>query len=242
MRLRKKLSIIIPCYNEERYLPRVLQNIYKVNLPENIRKEIIIINDGSTDNTYNIIEESKIAFLGTEIKVVHNNINCGKGACVIEGIKLATGDYIIIQDADLEYDPKEYPKLLAPILDGHADVVYTSRLRGDEPRRVMFFYHTLGVAFLTFLSNLFTQLNLTDVHSGYKLFKSDILKKINLKEQRFGFDTEATAKICRMKGIRIYEVGIAYYGRRYDEGKKIRWTDGLKAIGWTIKYNIFQRN
>ena len=220
----------------------MLQNINKVTLPENIRKEIIIINDGSTDNTYKIIEESKTAFPETDVKTVHNNINRGKGACVIEGINLATGDYIIIQDADLEYDPKEYPKLLAPILDGHADVVYSSRLRGDEPRRVMFFYHTLGVALLTFLSNLFTQLNLTDVHSGYKLFKSDILKKINLKEQRFGFDTEVTAKICRMKGIRIYEIGIAYYGRRYDEGKKIRWTDGLKAIGWTIKYNIFQRN
>ena len=183
----------------------------------------------------------KIPFFYNEIKIINHNTNKGKGACVIAGIAVSTGDYIIIQDADLEYDPKEYCKLLQPILDGHADIVYTSRMRGSEPRRVMFFYHTLGVHFLTFLSNLFTRLNLSDIHSGYKLFKSDILKQIRLEEQRFGFDTEVTAKITRIKKIRIYEVGISYYGRRYDEGKKIRWTDGIKAIGWTLKYNLIKR-
>lgn len=240
--MEQTLSIIIPCFNEERYLKRVLENIKKTTLPNNIHKEIIIVNDASTDDSGSIINEFANQSSRHELKVINHQTNQGKGACVIDAIKLATGDYIIIQDADLEYDPKEYSKLLAPMLEGHADVVYTSRLRGDEPRRVMFFYHTLGVSFLTFLSNLFTQLNLTDVHSGYKLFKSEILKKVRLKEKGFGFDTEVTAKICRIKGIRIYEVGIAYYGRRYAEGKKIRWTDGLKAIGWTIKYNIFQRN
>ncbi len=240
--MEQTLSIIIPCFNEERYLKRVLENIKKTTLPNNIHKEIIIVNDASTDQSGAIIDEFVNQSSRHELKVLNHQTNQGKGACVIDAIELATGDYIIIQDADLEYDPKEYSKLLAPMLEGHADVVYTSRLRGDEPRRVMFFYHTLGVSFLTFLSNLFTQLNLTDVHSGYKLFKSEILKKVRLKEKGFGFDTEVTAKICRIKGIRIYEVGIAYYGRRYAEGKKIRWTDGLKAIGWTIKYNIFQRN
>lgn len=237
--MEKKLSIIIPCYNEENYIGLILKKVEATPLPENIKKEVIIIDDHSSDNTVSIIKQFMSFTSACEVKLKANSINSGKGACVIEGIALSTGDYIIIQDADLEYDPKEYPKLLTPVLEGYADIVYTSRLRGDAPRRVMFFYHTLGVSLLTFLSNLLTQLNLTDIHSGYKLFKADILKSIPLKEKRFGFDTEVTAKISKLRNVRIYEIGISYYGRRYSEGKKIRWTDGLKAIFWTFKYNIF---
>lgn len=237
--MEKKLSIIIPCYNEENYIGLILKKIEATPLPENIKKEIIIVDDHSSDNTLAIIKQFINLTIACEVKLKANLKNSGKGACVMEGIALSTGNYIIIQDADLEYDPKEYPKLLAPVLEGYADIVYTSRLRGDAPRRVMFFYHTLGVSLLTFLSNLLTQLNLTDIHSGYKLFKADILKSIPLKEKRFGFDTEVTAKISKLRNVRIYEVGISYYGRRYKEGKKIRWTDGLKAIFWTFKYNIF---
>ena len=237
--MEKKLSIIIPCYNEENYIGLILKKIEATPLPENIKKEIIIIDDNSSDNTLAIINKFIKDSATNEVKLKTNIKNRGKGACVMEGITLTTGNYIIIQDADLEYDPKEYSKLLTPMLEGYADIVYTSRLRGDAPRRVMFFYHTMGVALLTFLSNLLTQLNLTDIHSGYKLFKAEILKGITLNEKRFGFDTEITAKISKLKNVRIYEVGISYYGRSYGEGKKIRWTDGLKAIFWTFKYNIF---
>jgi glycosyltransferase involved in cell wall biosynthesis len=237
--LKKRLSIIIPCFNEDRYINSVLTKITNVLLPANISKEIVIVNDGSTDETASIIQDFKSPESETTIKIVHRKANGGKGASVIDGIKECTGDFIIIQDADLEYDPKEYNKLLEPVLEEFADVVYTSRLRGDAPRRVMFFYHTLGVSLLTFLSNLFTGLNLTDIHSGLKLFKTEILRTICLREQRFGFDTEITAKISKIKTVRIYEIGIAYYGRRYSEGKKIKWVDGVKAIFWTIKYNVF---
>lgn len=237
--MEKKLSIIVPCYNEERFIGSVLSKIDKTSLPPGISKEIIIVNDGSTDSTQLIIDEFKPSLQHSCVKVLHKTVNHGKGSCIVDAIKECTGDYIIIQDADCEYDPKEYTKILQPVLDGYADVVYTSRLRGDAPRRVMFFYHTLGVSLLTFLSNLFTRLNLTDIHSGFKLFKTEILKSVHLKERRFGFDTEVTARISKQKDIRIYEVGIAYYGRRYVEGKKIKWTDGLKAIFWTIKYNVF---
>ncbi len=236
-----KLSIIIPCYNEENYIGLVLQNVTTALLPPHLEMEIIVIDDKSTDKSLIIIEEFKIQHPDCPIYIFCNSTNLGKGACVIKGIQEASGSLILIQDADLEYNPKEYNKLLQPVLEGYADVVYTSRLRGDEPRRVMFFYHTLGVSLLTFLSNLFTRLNLTDVHSGYKLFKADVIKKMKLRETGFGFDTEITAKISRIKNLRIYEVGIAYYGRNYSEGKKINWTDGIKAIFWTIKYNIFTR-
>lgn len=239
--MKKKLSIIVPCFNEEKYIGLVLSKIDLIALQENISKEMIVVNDASTDHTAAIIENFKNAASQSEVKIIHQKINQGKGACIITALQECTGDFILIQDGDFEYDPKEYRKLLEPVLDGHADVVYTSRLRGDAPRRVMFFYHTLGVSLLTFLSNLFTRLNLTDVHSGFKLFKTEVLKNIRLKEKRFGFDTEVTAKICRLKDIRIYEVGISYYGRKYSEGKKIKWTDGLKAIFWTIKYNVFLR-
>lgn len=237
--LEKKLSIIIPCFNEERYIGSVLNKIDALSLSHSVLKEIIIVDDGSTDNTAAIIEAFKSNTRNSCVKTIHLKINQGKGACIKAALKECTGQLILIQDADLEYDPKEYHKLLEPVLDGHADVVYTSRLRGDAPRRVMFFYHTLGVSLLTFLSNLFTGLNLTDVHSGFKLFKAEILKNIRLKEKRFGFDTEITAKISKLKEVRIYEVGISYYGRRYSEGKKIKWTDGMKALIWTVKYNVF---
>lgn len=239
--LKKKLSIIVPCFNEEKYIGSVLKKIDEVSLPENIDKEIIIVNDASTDTTSRLIEHFQNSSPTAELKIIHHKTNQGKGACIASAITACTGHFILIQDADFEYHPKEYAKLLEPMLDGYADVVYTSRLRGDAPRRVMFFYHTLGVSFLTFLSNLFTKLNLTDVHSGFKLFKAEILNKIHLKEKRFGFDTEVTAKISKLKDIRIYEVGISYYGRRYNEGKKIKWTDGVKAVFWTIKYNIFSK-
>lgn len=236
-----KLTVIIPCFNEEKTINTVLENVAQSILKLNIPSQLIIIDDGSNDDSLKKIKCFIENNSELSIKVLQNNKNQGKGVCIRKAIEHALGDVIIIQDADLEYHPKEYKKLLQPVFDGHADVVYTSRFRGDEPRRVMFFYHTLGVWFLTFLSNLFTQLNLTDIHSGYKLFKTDILKSLQLREKKFGFDTEVTAKISNIKHIRIYEVGISYYGRTYREGKKIKWTDGIKAIFWTFKYNIFSK-
>jgi glycosyltransferase involved in cell wall biosynthesis len=237
--LEKILSIIIPCYNEENFIASVLSKIDNTSLPAGIKKQIIVVNDGSTDGTAVIIDKFNTSVSQSCFKILHKKTNEGKGACIIDGLKECDGDFVLIQDADCEYDPKEYTKLLQPILDGYADVVYSSRLRGDAPRRVMFFYHTLGVSLLTFLSNLFTRLNLTDIHSGFKVFKTEILKNTKLKEKRFGFDTEVTARISKRREIRIYEVGIAYYGRRYEEGKKIKWIDGFKAILWIIKYNLF---
>jgi glycosyltransferase involved in cell wall biosynthesis len=236
-----RLSIIIPCYNEERYIGIMLEKVIDVILPSNLEKEIIIINDGSTDKSIQIINSFQEKYSNYNIHLIDNKKNNGKGFCVNQGIQISTGDLILIQDADLEYDPREYCKLIQPIIEGYADIVYTSRFRGDEPRRVMFFYHTLGVWFLTFLSNFFTKLNLTDMHSGYKIFKASIIKNIKLYEVGFGFDTEITAIISRLKGVRIYEVGIAYFGRDYSEGKKIKWIDGIKAIGWILKYNTFIR-
>jgi glycosyltransferase involved in cell wall biosynthesis len=235
----EKLSIIIPCYNEEKLIEKVVNKVLSVQLNYSMQKEIIIIDDASSDKTFEILKI--IQTKNNDIKVFRQSQNKGKGAAVQKGILESTGAIIVLQDADLEYDPEDYNLMLKPIFQGHADVVYGSRFRGSGPHRVLFFFHTMGNKFLTFLSNLLTQLNLTDMETGYKMFKADIIKNIHLQEKRFGIEPEITAKISRIKNIRIYETGIAYYGRTYSEGKKINWKDGFRAIYCIIKYNIFQR-
>jgi len=233
-----KISIIIPAYNEESTISIIVDKIINLALIDNIKKEIIIVNDSSTDNTDKIVENIIAKQKENEIVYIKHEKNLGKGAAIHSCIKNATGDYLMIQDADLEYDPAEINKLLKPIIDGHADVVYGSRFIGGSAHRILFFWHTIGNKFLTFLSNFFTNLNLTDMETCYKLFKTSIIKKIKLKEKRFGFEPEITSKIAKIKGIRIYEVGISYYGRTYMEGKKINWKDGFKAIYCIIRYNL----
>ena len=234
-----KISIIVPAYNEEATISIVIDKLLNLTFINNIKKEIIIVNDCSIDHTENLIQDIIKRNEGVEIVYLKHEKNSGKGAAIHTGIKNATGDYLIIQDADLEYDPNEINKLLKPVIDGYADVVYGSRFIGGSPHRILFFWHTIGNKFLTFLSNLFTNLNLTDMETCYKLFKTSIIKNITLKEKRFGFEPEITTKIARIKNIRIYEVGISYYGRTYAEGKKINWKDGFRAIYCIIRYNLF---
>jgi len=236
----KKLSIIIPVYNEEKTIHLILDKIKETNLIISIQKEIVIVNDCSKDNTESAIQ--KYMNKNKEMKILYykHEINRWKWAALRMGINKATGDYIIIQDADLEYDPEEYNLLLKPILDWFADVVYWSRFSWWNPHRILFFRHTIGNKFLTFLSNIFSNLNLTDMETCYKLFKSDIIKKINLKENRFGFEPEITQKLARNKHIKIYEVWISYYGRNYYDGKKIWWKDGVRAIWCILKYGLFK--
>jgi len=234
-----KISIIVPAFNEESTISIIADKLLNLYLVNNIKKEIIIVNDCSTDNTEHLIQNIIKSNPTAEIKYIKHEKNLGKGAAIHSGIKNATGDYLIIQDADLEYDPSEMNKLLKPVLDGYADVVYGSRFIGGAPHRILFFWHTIGNKFLTFLSNFFTNLNLTDMETCYKLFKTSIIKTISLQEKRFGFEPEITSKIAKIKGIRIYEVGISYYGRTYLEGKKINWKDGFKAIYCIIRYNLF---
>ena len=231
--MKKKLSIIIPVYNEENTIQAILKRISECKI-DDIDFEIIIINDGSTDDTLKIIKENNKLF-DQFINLEKNN---GKGFAIKSGLKFATGDYIILQDADLEYDPSEYSKLLNPIINNKADVVYGSRFLGNDERRVLYFWHTVGNKFLTLLSNMLSNLNLTDMEVCYKVFKADVIKNITLQENNFGFEPEVTAKIAK-KDIKIYEVGIKYFGRKYSEGKKITWKDGFSAIRCIIKYNLF---
>jgi glycosyltransferase involved in cell wall biosynthesis len=237
----KVLSIVIPAYNEAKTIHIILNKVKEVKLDDNIQKEAIIVNDCSADNTEEVVHEYIEKNKDLNIQYYSHEVNQGKGAALHTGIKKATGDWVIIQDADLEYTPTEYNVLLKPILAGQADVVYGSRFLGGSGHRVLFFWHSIGNGFLTLMSNMFTDLNLTDMETCYKLFKTEIIQSITLEEKRFGFEPEVTAKIARVPGIKIYEVGISYHGRTYAEGKKINWKDGFRAIYCILKYNIFSK-
>jgi glycosyltransferase involved in cell wall biosynthesis len=237
----RKLSIIIPAYNEAKTIHAILNKVKDVELVGNIEKEVIVVDDFSKDDTIKVLEAYASDNTMISIKIFKHEVNKGKGAALHTGISKATGDYTIIQDADLEYDPNEYNILLKPIIDDFADVVYGSRFIGGKPHRILFFWHSIGNKILTFISNAFTNLNLTDMETCYKLFRTKDIQSLNLKEKRFGFEPEVTAKISRIPNIRIYEVGISYYGRTYAEGKKINWKDGLRAIYCILKYNIWSQ-
>ena len=236
----KKLSIIIPVYNEEKTIHLILDKIKNVQLINDLDKELVMVNDASTDGSADRIRRYQQENPDLNITFFEQEKNMGKGAALHRGIKEATGQYLIVQDADLEYDPEEYNILLQPVMDGVADVVYGSRFVGGKPHRILFFWHSIGNAFLTFLSNAMTNLNLTDMETCYKLIRTDMAQGLVLKEQRFGFEPEVTAKLAKIPKIRIYEVGISYYGRTYAEGKKINWKDGFRAIYCIFKYRFFR--
>lgn len=233
------LSILIPVYNEEDNIQKILDRVRAVTLVNNIAKQIVIVNDCSTDGTEELVLRYIEKHNDIQIEYQKHSKNKGKGRAINTALKMVKGDFVIIQDADNEYDPEEYNLLLKPIIDNYADVVYGSRFMGGNPHRILFFWHRLGNNFLTFLSNMFSNLNLTDMETCYKMFRREVIQSIEIKENRFGIEPEITAKMAKIKGIRIYEVGISYYGRTYEEGKKIGWKDGFRAIYCILKYNIF---
>jgi len=235
-----KLSIIIPAYNEAATIHLILDRLANISLINGIQKELILVNDCSSDDTEMILLQYMQDHREMAISYYKHEVNKGKGAAIHTGIAKASGEYLVIQDADLEYDPEELNKLLKPVLRGQADVVYGSRFVGGNPHRILFFWHSVGNKFLTALNNMFTNLNLTDMETGYKLFRTSLIQQITLKEKRFGFEPEVTAKISRIPNIRIYEVGVSYYGRTYEEGKKINWKDGFRAVFCILKYNVFK--
>lgn len=239
--MQRTLSIVIPAYNEARTIHQILDKVRTVALPEELAREVVVVNDCSTDGTREALEQYQQQYPDFPMLYLEHEKNQGKGAALHTGIREAGGEFIIIQDADLEYDPREYHLLLQPILEGQADVVFGSRFMGGNPHRILFFWHSIGNKFLTMLSNAFTNLNLTDMETCYKLFRSEVIQGLRLQEKRFGFEPEVTAKVSRIPGIRIYEVGISYYGRTYQEGKKINWRDGFRAIYCILKYNLWQR-
>ena len=239
--MSKTLSVIIPAYNEEFTIETILNKVIAVNLVGGFEMEIIIVNDFSSDNTEAKVKEFISKNSNVNIKYFSQPQNMGKGAAIHRGIEEATGDYIVVQDADTEYNPIEFNDLLKPVIDGFADVVYGSRFMGGKPHRILFFWHSIGNKLLTIASNMLTNLNLTDMETCYKLFDAKMLKSLLLKENRFGFEPEVTAKISRIPKVRIYEIGISYYGRTYEEGKKISAKDGFRAIYCILKYNLFDR-
>ncbi|WP_254244897.1 glycosyltransferase family 2 protein [Hymenobacter sp. BRD67] len=235
------LSIIVPVYNEGRTIHQILDLLRELELVNDIGKEIILVNDCSSDDSAAVVKAYAVRYPELGLRLLEHAVNLGKGAALHTGIAAATGEYIIIQDADLEYDPQEYNLLLNPVLKGFADVVYGSRFMGGNPHRILFFWHSIGNAWLTFLTNMVTDLNLTDMETCYKLFRRDIIQGLQLEEKRFGFEPEVTAKVARVPGVRLYEVGISYYGRTYAEGKKIGWRDGFRAIYCILKYGLLRR-
>ncbi|MEM0997633.1 MAG: glycosyltransferase family 2 protein [Bacteroidota bacterium] len=235
------LSIVVPVYNEEKTIHLILDKMAEVELIHGVTKEVICVNDCSSDRSQEVLEKYIADHPDYNLQLYRHEVNQGKGAALHTGIAQAQGDYIIIQDADLEYDPHEWNRLLRPILEGHADVVYGSRFMGGYPHRILFYWHSRGNKFLTNLSNMFTNLNLTDMETCYKMFRAPLIKGLKLKEKRFGFEPEVTAKVSRLPKVRIYEVGISYYGRTYEEGKKINWRDGFRAIYCILKYNLWAR-
>lgn len=237
----KLLSIVIPAYNEGKTIHLILDKVKKVELIGGFSKEIIVVNDCSTDDTEKRVRDYMSNNPEINMRLISHEVNKGKGAALHTGIKNAQGELTIIQDADLEYDPEEFNILLKPVVNGHADVVYGTRFNGGNAHRILFFWHTIGNRFLTFTSNMFTNLNLTDMETCYKLFRTSILQQLDLKEKRFGFEPEVTARMSRVPGVRVYEVGISYYGRTFSEGKKIGWKDGFRALYCIFKYNIFSR-